>query len=294
MDKLFVQNIISMYGAKGKQWLENLPEIIERKEEFWQISALKSLGNHSYNYVLSGLQNEKAVVLKLNPDNKTLNIEAKALKAFAGFGVVALLDQMDDALLLECAVPGNSLKNYWPKREGEAIRIACKAMEKLHQAPCPQEGVFPSIDEWLAPLDKEWDIPAVYLKKASGLKESLLKTRNETRLLHGDLHHDNILAHGEDWLLIDPKGVLGEQAYEVTTFIRNPMPALLDSEKALAILQNRIEMMAALLELDRQRIYKWCFVQTILSWIWNLEDGLDTAYFRQLATIFYSLLPRQA
>ena len=72
MDKLFVQNIISLYGAKGKQWLENLPQIIERKEEFWQISALKSLGNHSYHYVLSGLQNNKAVVLKLTPDNKTL------------------------------------------------------------------------------------------------------------------------------------------------------------------------------------------------------------------------------
>ncbi|MCC5015715.1 MULTISPECIES: aminoglycoside phosphotransferase family protein [unclassified Legionella] len=294
MDKLFVQNIINLYGAKGKQWLENLPQIIERKEEFWQISALKSLGNHSYHYVLSGLQNNKAVVLKLTPDNKTLNKEAIALKAFAGFGVVALLDQMNDALLLECAVPGHSLKSYWPEREEEAIKIACKSMKKLHQAPPPQEDVFPSIDEWLAALDKEWDIPAVYLKEARELKESLLKTRNETRLLHGDLHHDNILAHGEDWLIIDPKGVLGEQAYEVTTFIRNPIPELLDSEKALAILQNRIEMMAALLELDRQRIYKWCFVQAILSWIWNLEDGLDTAYFRQLATIFYSLLPRQA
>ncbi|WP_019217275.1 aminoglycoside phosphotransferase family protein [Legionella tunisiensis] len=294
MDKLFVQNILSLYGARGKQWLDNLPEIIESRAEFWQISGLKSLGNHSYNYVLTGLQNEKAVVLKLNPDDTNLNKEAKALQAFAEFGVVALLDQMDDALLLECAVPGNSLKNYWPKREEDAIKIACKAIKKLHQAPYPKEGIFPSIDEWLAALDKEWDIPAIYLKQAREQKESLLKTRNETRLLHGDFHHDNILAHGEDWLLIDPKGVLGEQTYEVTTFIRNPMPELLDSERALAILQNRVERMAVLLELDRQRIYKWCFVQTILSWIWNLEDGLDTAYFRQLATIFYSLLPRQA
>jgi len=28
-------------------------------------------------------------------------------------------------------------------------------------------------------------------------------------LLHGDLHQDNILSHGDDWLVIDPKGVIG-------------------------------------------------------------------------------------
>lgn len=46
-------------------------------------------------------------------------------------------------------------------------------------------------------------------------------------MLHVDLHHDNILQNGNEWLVIDPKGVVGEPAYEVAAFIHNPMPELL-------------------------------------------------------------------
>lgn len=75
----------------------------------------------------------------------------------------------------------------------------------------------------------------------------------------GDLHHDNILQNSDDearysfsdggWLVIDPKGVIGEQAYEVAAFIRNPIPELLTHDDAPTIIHNRITRFAELLEL---------------------------------------------
>ena len=43
-------------------------------------------------------------------------------------------------------------------------------------------------------------------------------------LIHGDLHHYNILIVGKySWLAIDPKGVIGPAAYEVGPLLMNPL-----------------------------------------------------------------------
>ncbi len=125
-----------------------------------------------------------------------------------------------------------------------------------------------------------------YLQKARKLREQLLQTSELDVLLHGDLHHDNILQNGDDWLVIDPKGVIGQPAYEVAAFIRNPMPELLNHADAPNIIHKRINRLATILELPSQRILDWCFVQAVLSLVWAIEDGCDTSYFEQLTKIF--------
>ena len=107
-------------------------------------------------------------------------------------------------------------------------------------------------------------IPAKYLKKARQIRDQLLKTDDPDVLLHGDLHHDNILQNGDDWVVIDPKGVIGESAYEVAAFIRNPIPELLNHAAAPNIIHNRVTRFAEALELSERRIIDWCFVQAVL------------------------------
>lgn len=99
-------------------------------------------------------------------------------------------------------------------------------------------------------------------------------------LLHGDLHHDNTLQNDDSWIVIDPKGVIGEPAYEVAAFIRNPIPQLLKHSDASNIIRHRIKYFAKLLELSEQCIVDWCCVQAVLAWVWALEDGSDTVYFK--------------
>src|SRR3989344_3881838 len=128
--------------------------------------------------------------------------------------IINIYRHANDALLLQKAIPGSLLKNYFPKQTQNAIKIACDVTKRLHQAPLPKENHFPHIKEWLRSLDREWDIPRFHLEQVRSLKNTLLETQTAPMLLHGDLHQDNILSHGKDWLVIDPKGVIGSPINE--------------------------------------------------------------------------------
>ena len=283
---MFHSNIISIYGEQGKEWLDELPELVAAISSKLELRDLKAVANLTYNYVLSGFQGDNPIILKLGLDNVGLKREAFALKCFAGYGVVKVLAENDGMLLIERAMPGTSLKDYFPTKEKESIEIGCGLIKKLHQANIPSVHNFPHIKDWLAALDKDWNIPNHYLQKARKLRDQLLQISKPDVLLHGDLHHDNILPNGDDWLVIDPKGVIGESAYEVAAFIRNPIPELMHHADATTIIHNRITRFAEALELPSQRILDWCFVQAVLAWAWALEDGCDTSYFEHLTKVF--------
>jgi streptomycin 6-kinase len=92
-------------------------------------------------------------------------------------------------------------------------------------------------------------------------------------LLHADLHHWNILSSQRGcWLAIDPKGVVGEPAYETGAWLRNPFPQLLHSSHALGMTQRRLDQMAEGLGFDRLRLACWAFAQAVLSAWWAFED----------------------
>ncbi|HQZ88211.1 MAG TPA: aminoglycoside phosphotransferase family protein, partial [Gammaproteobacteria bacterium] len=196
-------NILSIYGEKGKQWLDNLPNLITQLTETYGLSNLKPVNNLSYNYVLTGLQDSKVVILKLGLDIDGFKREAAALMAFSGVGVVEVLIENNGLLLLECAVPGVSLKSYFPENDDEAINITANVIKRLHKARIPSAHAFLHIKDWLTVLDGDLKIPAQTLQKARELRDQLLKTAASDILLHGDLHHDNILKNGEDWVVID-------------------------------------------------------------------------------------------
>lgn len=283
---MFQSNIISIYGEKGKAWLDELPQLIASVSSKLGLRDLKEVTNLTYNYVLSGFQGNNPIILKLGLDNEALRLEAFALKCFAGCGAVKVLAEDKGTLLLERAMPGTSLQSYFPAREHESIEIACRLMKKLHQTNIPAAHNFLHIQDWLTALDKDWNIPHEYLQKARKLRDQLLKTAGPDVLLHGDLHHDNILQNGNDWVVIDPKGVIGEPAYEVAAFIRNPMPDLLNIQDPEQMIQSRIKGFANLIDIPVKRILDWCFVQAVLAWVWALEDGCDMGYFEQLTKIF--------
>ncbi|WP_341788904.1 MULTISPECIES: hypothetical protein [unclassified Rickettsia] len=89
-----------------------MPKIVTELAIDWNLTELKSINNLSFNYVLSGYQNNTPIILKISFDNTELLKEAEALKAFRNFGAVAILAQKHNALLLERAVLGVSLKEY--------------------------------------------------------------------------------------------------------------------------------------------------------------------------------------
>lgn len=61
----FHSNIISIYGEKGKAWLDTLPELVAAIASRLDLRDLKEVTNLTYNYVLSGFQGHNPIILKI-------------------------------------------------------------------------------------------------------------------------------------------------------------------------------------------------------------------------------------
>lgn len=250
-------------------WLANLPRKVEQIAALWELDDLQPFENISFNYVLEGHQKGNPIVLKMSVDEEALEKEAKALTAFAGFGAIEVLAQTKEALLLQRAIPGVLLKAKFHKGHPDAIKIACAVARRLHQAPLPKDNDFQHIKEWLATLDKEWNISRFHLEKARTLKNLLLKRLGTPVLLHGDLHQDNILSNGNEWLIIDPKGVIGSPINEMWAFVEDP-------KNDLAFISNYFDF-------NLDIVIQWYYVHLVLAACWQVEDHLDPTLFLNLA-----------
>ena len=138
---------------------------------------------------------------------------------------------------------------------------------------------------------KTGPVPEKIVSKAEELFKYLTETSTERYLLHGDLHHDNVLSSKRDvWLAIDPMGVVGERAFETAAVLRNPQSKLLKYSNPKDVLSKRIQILSEELEIDDKRIRQWGIAQTVLSAIWKLEDhGTDWEYCIKVAEILDSI-----
>ena len=285
----FEKNLLAIHGEKGKQWLANIPVFVQNLAHQWELSNLKPVENLTYNYVLSGMRGTQPIILKIGLDHKELEKEVQTLEFFKGPYAVHILQYQTGALLLEHALPGNSLHSFFPEKDSHSLEIACELMQHLHRIPVPEEGAFPSLADRVALLDKNWNIPDTYLHKARILKTQLLTTAPPSVLLQGDFHHGNILQHTDSWIVIDPQAVMGEPAYEIAIFMCNPLYKLIESPDAHKIITERIALAAEKLAIHPARIYSWTFVHSVLAWAWSLEDGRNIQEFARLTEILDTL-----
>lgn len=293
---LFEKHMINMYGDIGKIWLKNLPKRINYLTQIWNLSNLEPVPNLSFNYVMMGNHNSLPIVLKLTLSEEELSREIAAMQVFNGYGMVPLVACEKGAVLIERARPGTPLREYFPSQESASVSIFCNIITALHHASsdlnrlAPYLPLFTPLKEVTAVLDQNWDIPEEYLTKARKLKEHLLATTTEEVLLHGDLHHDNIIQHGNSFVAIDPKGFIGDRLYDVAPFIRNPMIQLVQLPDAFSLLTTRIEMISLMLKADTERVTQWVYVQSLLTWIWSLQDGTDTKAIKHMTALMNQLV----
>jgi streptomycin 6-kinase len=275
------KNIINLHVQQWQEWLKNLPTFVNQIANYWQLSNLQALPDLSYNHIVRCIQNEKPVILKICFSKKELQSEVNALNVFANHGCINLLAHNIElgALLLQDVIPGTSLKALFPNQDEQAVKIISHIIKKLQCAQVASSEKFQNISDWLKTLEKNWNIPQRYIETARGLSKQLLATTTKQVLLHGDLHHGNILlCEQKKWIAIDPKGVIGDPVYEVGASIRNPIPELLENNDAKNIIQNRINLFAKFLNIDDKRIFNWSYVQAVLSTCWAIEDGHSTEY----------------
>jgi streptomycin 6-kinase len=287
--KTLTQNIIATYGKQGEEWIANLPATIEALVKYWNLSHFISIDNQSFNYVAKAMANiNQAVVLKISCDAKSMTNEIQALKHFNGQGSIQFIDYHSKyhALLLQQAIPGITLKALYPTQIEYVMNCYVDTMRKLHSKHLSSKHSYSHIGEWLRAIDRlipSKPCPVHLLEKAIFLKNTLLASMSKPIFLHGDLHHDNILKNNDDWLAIDPKGVVGEPEFEIAAFDFMYIAELANNPDIKAIFDARINLLAHKSGLNAQRIKDWVFVRLILMAAWHIEDHGDPSWAIQLA-----------
>lgn len=284
LSQQFIHIITSLHGPEGQAWLDRLPVMLDECARRWSLTLQPPFANLSYNYVAPAVRADGTdLILKVGIPHPELLTEIAALQLYNGRGIAHLWEADPDqgVLLLERLKPGTTLDSL--ADDEEATRIAAGVMRQLWR-PLPPDHPFPSVAKWAKGMERlrhyfeggTGPFPAYLVEAAERLFAELLASTAEPVLLHGDLHHYNILAaERQPWLAIDPKGVAGEPAYEVGALLRNLIPHFVTRPHLDRIMARRVEVLAEELNLDRERVIGWGLAQAVLSGWWSFEDHGD-------------------
>jgi streptomycin 6-kinase len=238
ISKEFIQTIESIFGDDGKNFIKNLPLLIQDASSKWKLDSVQPVSNLSFNFVAYATSHFPSplaplpktgegdnVVLKIGLLRDELTSEIAALKLFNGNGACTLIDSDEEKgfLLLERLQPGVMLSEL--EDDNERTHIAMDVMNNIHgkgivslplgEETSPLQNKFIKLSDWLDGLKKirpyfgggTGIIPKEILEHVESILPELLN--DENILLHGDFHHYNILSSERGWLIIDPKGVIG-------------------------------------------------------------------------------------
>jgi streptomycin 6-kinase len=280
----FIATISNTFGEAGVGWLARLPVLLAECADQWSLTELEPVAELSYNFVATARRGDGAqVMLKVGVPNPELDSEMAALRVYDGRGAARLLaaDEGRSAMLLERLQPGVPLARLGD--DEEATRIAARVMRALWRRP-PADHSFRSVRDWAAGLVRmrghfgggTGPFPRELTEKAERLSAELLDSMAEQVLLHGDLHHWNILsAEREPWLAIDPKGILGEPAYEVGPLLLNQLYWDKKEPDPHQVTARRVAILAEELGFERERLLAWGVARAVLSAWWCIEDRMD-------------------
>jgi streptomycin 6-kinase len=250
---------------------------VEERVRAWRV-AVEHRAETESSVLVFGRRDDRPVVLKIVKVGGDEWTSGAVLEAFDGNGVVRVLDQIDGALLLERLSPGTPLTSLVVRGDDHrATGILADVIARMSPRQ-PPDGT-PTAEDWGEGFTRhaasgDASIPRTLLLEAGRLYAWLCRSQSRVRLLHGDLHHGNVLHDsGRGWVAIDPKGVVGELEYETGAALRNPQghPGLFTDP---TVITRRVDQLAQALELDAGRILGWAFAQAVLSAIWTVEDGL--------------------
>ncbi|KRW97628.1 aminoglycoside phosphotransferase family protein [Paracoccus sp. MKU1] len=194
-----------------------------------------------------------------------------------GDGAARVFAKDESALLMERATGSRSLADMARDgRDDEACRILCATAAKLHaDRPAALPDLVP-LARWFRDLEPAAARHGGILLRCAETARALLAEPRDLTVLHGDLHHDNVLdfrPHG--WRAIDPHGLFGERGFDFANIFTNP--DLSDPSQPVATepgrFARRLKVVAEAAGLDRRRLLQWILAWTGLSAAWFLEDG---------------------
>lgn len=275
---------VRFHGEAGRAWAVGLPRLADGYLERWR---LRLDGAPRSGHVALVLPVRRAdgtpAVLKLQRVDDETAGEPVALRTWAGRGAVRLLthDPGTGVMLLERLDDSRNLTSV--REDLVALRILSELLARLASTPAP-----PGIRQ-LAQLTEELlhRMPAVVDGLAGGDDRRLVRgcaaavaevaAEPGDRLLHWDLHYQNVLAgQREPWLAIDPKPLAGDPGFELFPALWNRWDDVTATGDAPRAVRRRFDLMTEVLGLDRRRAAAWTLARVLQNVAWDVEHGATT------------------
>lgn len=280
LPKELVKHITAICGERGRQWFEQLPEIIERLETKWDVRVGEPFPGIEFNYVAAALRGSgQKVVVKISPPYERVEIfqEGRWLRERNGIGAINVLqeDREAKALLLERAIPGEALFKRFEKNSSECVLPAINVLQNILR-PVPADlNDVEMLDNWFARFQryKETDFPKDKCERATEMYERLSRQPERTFYLHGDFHPGNIVTSDrEPFLAIDPKGIVGHIGYDIAVFLNNLLWWQRDKSNVEDLLEAAIAQFSKPFLIPEKELQEWAFAYAVIGDWWTFED----------------------
>ena len=261
------------------QWRLEAPRLVAALCRDWELRLDGSaMAGETASVVPVRTTTGEPAALKVGWPHWEAEHEHLALRTWAGDGTVRLLraDPRRWAMLLERADPGHDLSSV-PVQE--ACEVVAGLYARLHRPAIPQlTRLSGHAARWATTLAELRDldvVPRRFVDQARSLAQGFAgDPATDGVLLHTDLHYANVLAASrEPWLVIDPKPMSGDPAYEVAPMLWNRW------DEAVAGGDPRgatLERMFALVDgagLDENRVRAWVVVRMMVNVGWAISSG---------------------
>lgn len=218
--------------------------------------------------------------LKVQPvEDETIG-EPLGLRVWGGDGAVQLLDHdpTTGTMLLERLDADRPLSAV--ADADAALRILAGLLARLVRVPAPP-GLRRLADIAAAMLEQTpGALPAMHdrhdrqlLRTCAAAVTELIDEPGD-RLLHWDLHYDNILAaQREPWLAIDPKPLAGDPGFDLLPALTNRWNDIVATGDVPRAVLRRFDLLTDALGLDRRRASGWSLGRVLQNALWDIEDG---------------------
>lgn len=243
----------------------------------WGVDNLRPL---SGDHVWSGMRGDEQVVVKVGSPEARAREMAALLAYRDGHMRMLCGDARSGILVTQRQLPGDDVMPVVAVDDDEATKIVAEVLVRLHSSQQPTSDL-PALAEIGVAFDRPRDprLPDDLRSAARSAFDDLLVDSGVPHVLHGDLHHMNVLRGPDGWRAIDPHGWVGDAAFDAAALFASPR-GLVDGGdargmdgRALAVrTRRRAAIVAEVTGLDPDRLRAWAFVGCVIAELWMIED----------------------
>ena len=250
-----------------------MQDIINYAIKKWELDHLEVIYAHSARGVFfAESKNFGSVILKVNQHKSQLKSEYQMLARLSGRHscMVYAFDESSGLLLEERIFPGTVLRREASLEK--RIQQFLQVFREIHM-PVNSGTTYLNWLEQICEYCAQHQVAEEQASRAHLFCAEMFEKYPDRVLLHGDLHHDNLLLRADgSYAMIDPKGVVGPAIMDLPRFILNETDT--DHE---CTNRHHIEQVIRLLSeqsgYPAADIVKLFYMETVLENVWCVEDG---------------------